>query len=48
MKRIVMFLLAFLVSLGGLGMAQDLALRGGTVLTITQGVIENGTVLIQD
>src|SRR4030067_618389 len=29
------------------GMAQDLALRGGTVLTITQGVIENGTVLIQ-
>jgi len=28
-------------------MAQDLALRGGTVLTITQGVIENGTVLIQ-
>jgi imidazolonepropionase-like amidohydrolase len=28
-------------------MAQDLALRGGTVLTITRGVIENGTVLIQ-
>ena len=48
MKRIVMFLLAFLVSLAGLGMAQDLALRGGTVLTITQGVIENGTVLIQN
>jgi len=48
MKRIIMFLLAFLVSLAGLGMAQDLALRGGTVLTITQGVIENGTVLIQN
>ncbi len=27
--------------------AQDLALRGGTVLTVTRGVIENGTVLIQ-
>lgn len=27
--------------------AQDLALRGGTVLTVTEGTIENGTVLIQ-
>jgi imidazolonepropionase-like amidohydrolase len=29
-------------------MAQDLALKGGTVLTISHGVIENGTVLIRD
>jgi imidazolonepropionase-like amidohydrolase len=27
--------------------AQDVALRGGTILTITRGVIENGTVVIQ-
>ncbi len=27
--------------------AQDLALRGGTILTVTQGIIENGTVVIQ-
>jgi imidazolonepropionase-like amidohydrolase len=43
-----MSLFAILVSVAGLGMGQDLALRGGTVLTITQGVIENGTVLIQN
>jgi imidazolonepropionase-like amidohydrolase len=29
-------------------LSQDLALKGGTVLTITQGVIPNGSVLIQD
>ncbi len=29
-------------------MSQDLALKGGTVLTITQGVIPDGTVLIQN
>jgi len=28
--------------------SQDLALKGGTVLTITQGIIENGTVVIKD
>jgi imidazolonepropionase-like amidohydrolase len=27
--------------------AQDLVLKGGTLLTITQGVIENGTIVIQ-
>jgi imidazolonepropionase-like amidohydrolase len=27
--------------------AQDVALRGGTILTITRGVIENGTLVIQ-
>jgi imidazolonepropionase-like amidohydrolase len=29
------------------GAAQDLALKGGTVLTVSHGAIENGTVLIQ-
>ncbi len=28
--------------------AQNLALKGGTLLTITNGVIENGTVVIQN
>ena len=47
MKKIFAPFLALLVFQVGGGMAQDLALRGGTVLTITQGVIEDGTVLIQ-
>lgn len=47
MKRICVSFFTLLVFLVCAGMAQDLALRGGTVLTITQGVIENGTVLIQ-
>ena len=29
-------------------MSQDLALKGGTILTISNGVIENGTIVIQD
>ena len=33
--------------LAAAGFAQDLILRGGTVLTITRGIIENGTVIIQ-
>jgi len=48
MKKILASLLAPLVFLVCAGLAQDIALRGGTVLTITQGVIENGTVLIQN
>jgi imidazolonepropionase-like amidohydrolase len=48
MKKIFASLLAPLVFLVCAGLAQDIALRGGTVLTITQGVIENGTVLIQN
>ena len=47
MRQLSAFFLALLVFQISGGMAQDLALRGGTVLTITQGVIENGTVLIQ-
>ena len=48
MKKIFASLLAPLVFLVCAGLTQDLALRGGTVLTITQGVIENGTVLVQN
>ncbi len=28
--------------------AQDVALKGGTIMTITRGTIENGTILIQN
>jgi imidazolonepropionase-like amidohydrolase len=38
------FLLVLLVSRSA---AQDLALKGGTVLTITKGIVESGTVIIQ-
>ena len=48
MKKIFASLLAPLVFLVCAGLTQDLALRGGTVLTITQGVIENGTVVIRN
>ena len=48
MKKILASLLAPLVFLVCAGLTQDLALRGGTVLTITQGVIENGTVVIRN
>ncbi|MCU0275331.1 MAG: amidohydrolase family protein [Acidobacteria bacterium] len=36
-----------LLSLGSVAAAQDVALKGGTVLTITRGIVDNGTVLIQ-
>jgi imidazolonepropionase-like amidohydrolase len=48
MKKRCVFLLAAAVFLTVNVMSQDLALKGGTVLTITQGVIPNGTVLIQN
>jgi imidazolonepropionase-like amidohydrolase len=47
MKRKVLLLLAILALLGTPSMAQDLALKGGTVLTITGDTIPNGTVIIQ-
>jgi imidazolonepropionase-like amidohydrolase len=47
MKRKVLLLLAILVLLGSPSMAQDLVLKGGTVLTITGETIQNGTVVIQ-
>ncbi len=39
------FLAALLASAGS-GAGQDLAFKGGTVLTVTRGVVEDGTVLI--
>lgn len=47
MKKASLFLLVVSL-LATSGMAQDLALKGATILTITSGTIENGTVLIQD
>ena len=48
MKKLFVMLLIVSVSLAVNLFSQDLALKGGTVLTITQGVIPNGTVLIQN
>ncbi len=48
MKRILMLTLAALVVLAAVVSAQNVALKGGTVLTVTKGTIEKGTVLIQD
>jgi imidazolonepropionase-like amidohydrolase len=47
MKKYLFAFLAVCVAAAAPGAAQDLALKGGTVLTISHGVIENGTVLIQ-
>lgn len=48
MKKRCLLLLVVAVSLAVSLYAQDLALKGGTILTITQGVIPDGTVLIQN
>jgi imidazolonepropionase-like amidohydrolase len=48
MKNLAVFVLAAAVIFTTNVLSQDLALKGGTVLTITQGVIPNGTVLIQN
>lgn len=48
MKKRIVLLFVVAVSLAMNLFAQDLALKGGTVLTISQGVIPNGTVLIQN
>jgi imidazolonepropionase-like amidohydrolase len=47
MKKRFAILLVVAVSFTMSLLSQDLALKGGIVLTITQGVIPNGTVLIQ-
>ena len=47
MKKRIFFLLGILAFLTSLAAAQDLVLKGGTILTITKGTIENGTVVIQ-
>ncbi len=48
MRKIILVTLAALILFAAGGMAQDLALRGATVLTVTNGTIENGTVVIQN
>jgi imidazolonepropionase-like amidohydrolase len=45
-SKLIIALSVFTLLAAGLG-AQDIALKGGTILTITQGTIENGTVVIQ-
>jgi len=47
MKKPIVSLLGILALLAPFAAAQDLVLKGGTILTITQGTIENGTVVIQ-
>ncbi len=46
-KYLVGFLIIFALGSASLA-AQDLALKGGTLLTISHGTIENGTILIQN
>jgi len=45
-KKFLMILTVIIMMGVGL-LAQDIALKGGTVLTITNGTIENGTIVIQ-
>ena len=47
MKKKFISLFAVLLLFAASGITQDLVLKGGTVLTITKGTIENGTVVIQ-
>ena len=47
MKRSFFVLCVVVLFLTTTASGQDLALKGGTVLTVTKGVIEGGTVLIQ-
>lgn len=47
LKKSLVWLAAGMLFTAGI-QAQDLALKGGTVLTITNGIVENGTVLIQN
>ncbi len=48
MLKKLLLLLAGVMMLWAGAQSQDLALKGGTILTITNGTIENGTVVIQD
>jgi len=45
-RKSVFLLMILLLSVGG-GLAQDIVLKGGTIITITNGTIENGTIVIQ-
>ena len=46
-KKSIVFI-SMILFMTGLTWAQNMVLKGGTVLTITQGMIENGTVIIRD
>lgn len=46
-KKLVWILVAAFLIAPNIG-AQDIALKGGTILTITNGTIENGTIVIQN
>jgi len=48
MRKTFFLVLAAILLAAASGTGQDLVLEGGTVLTITQGTIENGTVVIQN
>jgi imidazolonepropionase-like amidohydrolase len=48
MKRVFTLTVAALVAAATVALPQDTALKGGTVLTVTKGTIENGTVLIRN
>ncbi|MDH4219400.1 MAG: amidohydrolase family protein [Candidatus Aminicenantes bacterium] len=48
MERRFTALLCALAVMAACAWAQDLALKGGTILTITNGTIENGTIIIQN
>jgi imidazolonepropionase-like amidohydrolase len=45
-RRLAVFLAAVMVMITG-ARAQDIALKGGTILTITHGTIDGGTVVVQ-
>ena len=47
MRKTVVLAVSVLIVLTAPTAAQDLALKGGTLLTISQGTIENGTIVIQ-
>ncbi len=48
MKRYFIWMLALTLFVSVNSWSQDLILKGGTVLTITKGIIENGTVVIRN
>jgi imidazolonepropionase-like amidohydrolase len=48
MGKKLLFGTAALLALCAFGLGQNLVLKGGTILTITEGTIENGTVVIKD
>ncbi len=48
MRRKILYLITVFILIAVSAAAQDLVLKGGTILTITKGTIENGTVVIQD